>query len=202
MVCAFYPQLYELVPAGGGAAIAAGEPQSLRALLGASLWLVWHSQAAVMLLNGAAAPLAPTLRYYVHGQLLILLLLLRHNPEHCARHGQLQAAVAAVHSSVVSPALRRLLSWAPPALAARLRPAAAAAAALPAAQLCTAYLPSLQLGAGLLLPSLLVYRREAAQRRRFLAARGMRPEPVLLRREMGWALLAVALHLAAARSLA
>lgn len=219
MVCLWYYQIYLLPhpdPPGGlpnnnlnsstaaaaaaSAGTASSEPLGPLRVLSALLWLAWHSQALVMCLN-AAPPLTSTLRHFIHGQLFILMLLFKHNPEHCARHGQLQAAAAAVHSQLVLPLWGHLLGHSRISGAQRGTPVGQQDAAL-AAERCKMYLPSMQLVLGLLLPSVLLYWLETAHRKRFLAARGMRPKPVLLRGDIGWALLAVALQLAACRTAA
>ncbi|KAI3430831.1 hypothetical protein D9Q98_009242 [Chlorella vulgaris] len=219
MVCLWYYQIYLLPhpdPPGGlpnnnlnsstaaaaaaSAGTASSEPLGPLRVLSALLWLAWHSQALVMCLN-AAPPLTSTLRHFIHGQLFILMLLFKHNPEHCARHGQLQAAAAAVHSRLVLPLWGHLLGHSRISGAQRGTPVGQQDAAL-AAERCKMYLPSMQLVLGLLLPSVLLYWLETAHRKRFLAARGMRPKPVLLRGDIGWALLAVALQLAACRTAA
>ncbi|PRW21027.1 ligase [Chlorella sorokiniana] len=126
------------------------------------------------------------------GQLMILMLHTRLNPLHCNRHPHMLAAVHAVHTRLVRPALR-----AAALLLGHGGGNAALSDATATQQLCATYLPVMQLGLGLLLPCCLVYRHERALRRRFLAARRMRMDPLFVRRELGTALLAVAIQLAA-----
>lgn len=148
------------------------------------------------------------------------MLFLRRNPQFCAANPQLRAAVAAAHAGLLRPALRAARAALPPgalpgarALRALLGPRAAAAVAAAAAaaadgdldpaspasaHLCALHLPLLQLCIGLLLPCALAYRAERAQRTAFLEQRGLVPEQLLLQRELGLALLAAALQLAAA----
>ncbi|KAL4420554.1 hypothetical protein ABPG75_010210 [Micractinium tetrahymenae] len=218
-VSAFYLQLHSSDPAHDAFASPPPAELSPAALAGRAAWLVWHSQALVMLLN-AAGPLVNTFRYFLHAQLMIYMLYLRRNPQFCAASPQMRSAVAAVHARLLRPALRAARAQLPAgcipgarALRALLGPHAAAAVASAAAaaaagdaypaspasvHLCSLYLPLLQLCLGLLLPCALAYRAERAQRRAFLAERGFIPEQLLLHRELGLALLAAALQLAAA----
>ena len=71
MVLLFCPQLYQLLPAGAAAAAAgasltgqAERAVTLGATLGHLLWLLWHSQALVMALNGAG-PLTNPFRHFL-----------------------------------------------------------------------------------------------------------------------------------------
>lgn len=86
---------------------------------------------------------------------MILMLHTKLNPLHCTRHPHMLAAVHAVHTRLVRPAATLLL----------LRGGASLGPPPPPQQLCAIYLPALQLGLGLLLPCLMVYRQERALRR-------------------------------------
>jgi len=68
-VLIFCPQLYQLLPAGSATAAAslaahAERAVPLRAALGQLLWLLWHSQALVMALNGGG-PLTNPFRHFL-----------------------------------------------------------------------------------------------------------------------------------------
>lgn len=74
MVLLFCPQLYQLLPAGATAAAAgaslAGHAEHavpLGSTLGHLLWLLWHSQALVMALNGAG-PLTNPFRHFLQAR--------------------------------------------------------------------------------------------------------------------------------------
>lgn len=66
-VVAFYPQLYSPDPAHNPFAAPPPAALSAAALAGRAAWLLWHSQALVMLLN-SAGPLVNTFRYFLHSQ--------------------------------------------------------------------------------------------------------------------------------------
>jgi hypothetical protein len=204
---AFYAQLHEPAPAGatpaassaGAAGAAAAPPPSLPAALRSLLVLLWHGHALVMLLH-AAWPLTNTLRYFVHAQLLVLMVHLRHNDSQCGANPRLRQAAADVHSLLLLPCLRglaRAVAAALPGSAAARAASVAAAYTAPPTELCSAYLPALQLCLGMGAACVLLYCKEAAARADFLASCSMRPDPVVLRREVGLALLVAALQLAA-----
>lgn len=88
---------------------------------------------------------------------MILMLYTRLNQLHCTRHPHMLAAVHAVHTRLVRPAANLLMGGGGGGVLTAAAPAPQ--------QLCTTYLPALQLGLGLLLPCCLVYLHERALRR-------------------------------------
>lgn len=70
MVLLFCPQLYQLVPPGTPVASLAAHAEravSLGTALGQLLWLLWHSQALIMALNGAG-PLTNPFRHFLQAR--------------------------------------------------------------------------------------------------------------------------------------